>query len=183
MASAPAGKVARYCVGCGQPLAPGAPSCPLCGTPTTRPAPRRRLSARADKWVFRGCVAAAVVGVAVLVALAVVPVAQRAQFNADLPVLELGPGGCGHSIFWGWSFPAGKAVHLTWTTNPATDIALQVNTTQGSNQTEVLSETGSAGNATLYSTGDAYGFDVHNCQNQSTTMTFSAYYDFNAPLL
>ena len=128
-------------------------------------------------------VLAAILTVAVLVLLAVVPVAQRAEFDAGLPVYGPNAFGCGHSVFWGWSFPAGKAVHFTWTTNPATNITLQVNTTQGSIQTEVLSASGSAGSATLFSIGDTYGFDVHNCQSQFTTVTFSAYYNYNAPVL
>ena len=148
---------------------------PAATVPEPRPLPQE--ATKRIPWVG---IAVAVAAVTCVVVLATVPVGQRADFRQDLAV---GPGG--HGVFSGWIFPTGMTVFVTWKTTPFTNISLRVNMTKGYgyNQTPVFGANGTFGNATIYSTGEIYGFDVHNRQNQLTTVTFSAYYQFNAPLL
>jgi len=136
----------------------------------------------------RVCVAIAVVVVAVLVVLAVVPTPQRATYQTDLPVYGPNILGCGHSVLIAesWTFPAGKWIHLSWTTSPATNITIVASTPPTGNVSlggGNFSESGTSGSRTFQASGGEYEFDFFNCENQATTVTISAYYNFNAPLL
>ena len=179
------GGAARFCTQCGQPLG-GLASCPSCGTPaaTTRRAARRPMSAKARRGLLWAGVVAAVLVVVVVVILSLIPVAQRASYQETLPVTGPTARGCGETIFVSWTFPVGKTVHLTWTTNPVIDVALNV--------TEILPSSfgpsaffgnGSSGTGTFNSNGGPYGVILSDCQTQPTTATISAYYNFNAPIL
>ena len=184
MVVAHGGGAAQFCTRCGRPLG-GLPACPSCGTPAPPipRVPRPPPSVRSTRRLQWAAAAVAVAIVIALVVLSIVPVAERAEFQQDLPVYAAQPPHCGHSIYSGLAFPAGKTVYFSWTTNPSANVSVEFNWTVGYNETEVFTASGISGNHTIYSNGDSYLFDVHNCQDYETDVTFSAYYNYNAPLL
>lgn len=124
--------------------------------------------------------------VALNVGLRTVPVGQRATYQTESIVTGPTLRGCGETLFVliGWTFPAGKTVHFSWTTNPATDVGVVLTELlNDSYGPTIFSGYGSSGSGILYSDGGGYGVNVTNCEAQPTNATITAYFNYNAPLL
>ena len=134
-------------------------------------------------WVGISLVVVLIVMTAVL---ATVPVGQRMTYQTDGLVTGPTLRGCGESLFdlAAWTFPAGKVVHFSWTTDPASDVFVNISTVLPSSFGPTFySGYGSLGTDSFFAKGGTYNVNVTNCNNQQTTATVSAYYYFNAPLL
>lgn len=121
----------------------------------------------------------------ILVLLATVPVPQHVTYSIDSLVTGPTQRGCGETLFdlYEWALPAGKLIHLSWSTNPAADVFVNMST--------ILTDTfgptffwghGSSGANSFYANGGAYEVNVTNCGSQQTTVTISASYNSSAPL-
>lgn len=189
MAGTQGGTAPQFCARCGHPLQAGASFCSFCATPVASsslpqpfyaappPPPTKPLGKAL--WAV---IIVVVVVVVVLVILAAVPVAQRSEYQTQIVAPAAGLFGCGTtSIGAIQSFPSGKTIHVSWTTTPAENITLGIVGME--EESGVFSGSGSSGSGTFYSIGDEYDFGVSNCGSQATSVSITAYYNFNAPLL
>lgn len=123
--------------------------------------------------------------VVILVVLATVPFPQRVSFQIGSLVTGPTQRGCGLTLFTlaGWTFPAGKLIHFSWTTNPTTDVFFNMSTIlNDSFGPTFFSGYASSGTESFYANGGTYEVNVSNCEDWQTTVTVSAYYNFDAPM-
>lgn len=181
----------EFCAECGQPIPIGARVCPSCATPVSSgpSAPRVRavvpsappVRDRASPKALGATIGVVVAVVVVLASLAVIPVAQRTGSTTQVTTSGSGVTGCGATPVGSiQTYPAGKTVHFSWTTTPATSVTVSIVDQESG---PIFSGLGSSGSGTFVSNGDQYGFEIVNCENQGTTVTVSVYYNFDAPLL
>lgn len=185
----PMGESPQFCPHCGASLGE-ARNCPSCGW--SLPKRPRRLSVppevqrRRERRLSWAVVSVAVAALVIVAVLRTVPFPQRANFETGSTVTGPTLRGCGETLFdlSGWTFPAGKLIHISWSTNPATDVFVNMSTilTTSFGPTFFWSHE-SSGEESFSANGGAYEVNVTNCETQSTTATISAYYSYNAPIL
>lgn len=122
-----------------------------------------------------------IVVVAILISLATVPVAQHKTYTLQGVAAAAGIHGCSPDAVGFQSFPMGKTVQVSWSTVPATPVLITVAETQ--NGTGVFLGPGASGSGSFYSAGGYYWFTVCNSGSQATSVTISAYYNFQGPIL
>ena len=181
------GRVAiSRCSKCGGPLSPGAVTCPKCGTPTSSSSPRPALTDRVGprsagaRKLLLVALAPILAVVVVLAVLYLVPFPERVTVRSQFTSIAGGPSGCGRNVA-GLHLTPGESVHFSWYTTPVTSVNLTVSPLSGS--PVVYNQTGTSGDGVFSTTTSSYLVVVTNCGSQVTTVTVSAYYNSQAPIL
>jgi ribosomal protein L40E len=182
----PVDMAGTVCRQCGQSLPPEAKACPRCGrvvdlrqteSPTTvRPKPPPSTY-RKLLWIV---VVLLVVAAILLGVLYSVPFPVRVTVRDELPSPAATPSGCGTHV-GGLDLSVGHTIHLSWSAIPPEVVALSISPLAGGSV--VYNASGTSGSGTFSSTVPSYIVLLTNCGSTATTVTISAYYDSEAPLL
>jgi hypothetical protein len=121
-----------------------------------------------------------IAAVVVLAVLYLVPFPEQVTVRAHFPSIAGGPTGCGMSVE-GLHLASGESVHFSWYTTPPTRVNVSVTPLSG-NQV-VYNQTGTSGDDVFSTTEADYLVVVTNCGGQAATVTVSASYNSQAPLL
>jgi len=115
-----------------------------------------------------------------LAVLYLVPFPVQVTVREQLTSPATSPSGCGSNA-GGLDLAAGHAIHLSWQTAPSEVVGLLIAPLAGG--TAVFNASGASGSGTFSSNAASYVVFVTNCGRTTTTVTVTASYNSDAPLI